>query len=89
MEILTHYEHQEDFWRDYFKVRSADPTVPAELRMLKAPAFDKFLKFHLDGQRSAAARQQRFNRLFIEAQEVFISRDRDNYVLDHLKKHYA
>jgi len=89
MEILTHYERQEDFWRDYFKVRQADPTVPGELRNLNVPAFEKFLRFHLDGQRSPAARQHRFNRLFVEAQEVFISRDRDNYVLDHLKKHYA
>jgi hypothetical protein len=89
MEILTHYQQPEDFWRDYFKVRSADPTVPAELRTLNASAFDKFLKYHLNGQRSSVARQHRFNRLFIEAQEIFISRDRDNYVLEHLKKNNA
>jgi len=89
MEILTHYQRPEDFWRDYFKVRSGDPTVPAELRTLNAPAFDKFLKYHLNGQRSSVARQNRFNRLFIEAQEIFISRDRDRYVLEHLKKNNA
>ena len=32
------------------------------------------------------ARQHRFNRLFLEAHEVFISRDRENYVLNHLMK---
>jgi hypothetical protein len=39
----------------------------------------------VDGQHSEVARQHRFNRLFIEAHEVFVSRDRENYVLDHLK----
>jgi hypothetical protein len=31
------------------------------------------------------ARQQRFDRLFLEAHEAFISRDRENYVMNHLK----
>jgi len=85
LEILTHYERSEDFWRDYQRVRAADPTVPAELRRLNLPAFEKFLKFHVDGQQSPVARQHRFNRLFLDAHEVFISRDREKYVLDHLK----
>jgi hypothetical protein len=85
LEILTHYEKAEDFWRDYAKIRKADPTTPAELKALSVPAFDKFLKFHVDGQHSEVARQHRFNRLFIEAHEVFLSRDRDNYVLGHLR----
>jgi len=85
LEILTHYERPEDFWRDYRKVRQADPTVPAELKALNAQAFDKFLRFHVDGQHSEVARQHRFNRLFIEAHEVFISRDREHYVPNHLR----
>jgi len=85
LEILTHYERPEDFWRDYRKVREADPTTPGERKALNLPAFDKFLKFHVEGEQSAVARQQRFNRLFIEAHEVFISRDRENYVRQHLK----
>jgi hypothetical protein len=85
LEILTHYERPEDFWRDYQRVRAADPTVPGELRALNVPAFEKFLKYHVDGQQSPVARQHRFNRLFLEAHEVFISRDRENYVLNHLK----
>jgi len=85
LEILTKYNHPEDFWRDYRKVREADPTLPAEARQLNVPAFDKFLKYHVEGQQSAAARQHRFNCLFIEANEAFISRDRDRYVLEHLK----
>jgi len=85
LEILTHYERPEDFWRDYRKVREADPTVPAELKALNLPAFDKFLRFHVDGQHSEVARQHRFNRLFIEAHEVFISREREHYVPNHLR----
>jgi len=87
LEVLTHYTNAEDFWADYRKVREADPTVPAELRRLEARAFEKFLRFHVEGELSAAARQHRFNRLFLEAQEVFINRDRENYVLNHLKAH--
>ncbi len=86
LEVLTQYEAPESFWRDYVRVRQADPTLPAELRRLEAPAFEKFLRFHVEGQMSAPARQNRFNRLFLEAQELFVSRDRDNYVLKHLQK---
>jgi hypothetical protein len=85
MEILTHYARPEDFWRDYCRVREADPTMPAELRALQVPAFERFLKFHVEGQHSTAARQHRFDRLFIEAHEVFLSRDRANYALNNLK----
>jgi hypothetical protein len=85
MEILTHYDRPEDFWRDFRKVREADPTVPGELKALNVPAFEKFLRFHVDGVHSDVARQHRFNRLFVEAHEVFISRDRENYVRNHLK----
>jgi hypothetical protein len=86
LEILTQYERPEVFWRDYRKVREADPTVPAEVRALNLPAFERFLRFHVDGQLSPVARQHRFNRLFIEAHEVFLSRDREHYVLEHLKQ---
>lgn len=85
LEILTHYAQAQDFWRDYVRVREADPTLPAEVRALNVPAFDRFLKFHAQGDLSPVARQQRFNRLFIEAHEVFLSRDRDHYAIDHLK----
>lgn len=85
LEILTHYDRPEDFWRDYLKVRKADPTLPGEAKALNLPAFDKFLKFHVTGQHSATARQHRFNRLFVEAHEAFISRDREHYAASHLK----
>jgi hypothetical protein len=84
-EILTHYEQPENFWRDYFKVREADPTVPGEVKQLNVPAFEKFLKYHVNGEFSDIAREQRFNRLFIEAHEVLLSRDREGYVLKHLR----
>jgi hypothetical protein len=86
VEVLAHYERARDFWRDYLKVRNADPTLPSELASLHLPAFERFLKFHVNGQCSPVARQHRFDRLFIEAHEVLLSRDRENYVLDHLKK---
>jgi len=85
LELLAHYERPEDFWRDYRKVREADPTTPAAVQKLRLPAFERFLKFHVDGLDSALAREQRINRLFLEAQEAFVNRDRARYVLDHLK----
>jgi hypothetical protein len=60
--------------------------VPAEVKGLNAPAFARFLKFHVEGQASGVARQQRFNALFVEAHQVLISRDREKYVLNHLKR---
>src|SRR5579859_2432981 len=89
VEILTRYDRPEDFWRDYQKVRLADPTSAGELRSLNVPAFETFLKFHVEGQYSNVAREHRFNRLFLEAQEVFIGRDRESYVLNHLRNHTA
>jgi len=87
MEVLTQYQRPEDFWRDFYKVLTADPKVPGEVAALKAPAFEQFLKLHVDGQYSEQARQQRFNALFMEAQRVLISRDREHYVTEHLKKY--
>jgi hypothetical protein len=85
VELLVQYEQPEVFWRDYVAVREADPTIPVELKKLEAPAFEKFLKGHFEGQYTPAARQHRFNRLFLEAQEIFINRDREGYVPRHLK----
>lgn len=85
MEILSHYDKPAEFWRDYRKARQADPTLPAEIAALRLPAFERFLKFHADSQFSSAARQHRFNRLFVEAHELLVSRDREHYVMDQLK----
>ncbi len=86
LEILTHYEEPAAFWADYSKVREADPTSPSAVRALGVVPFEKFLRYHVTGAYSEAARQQRFNRLFLEAQEVFVSRDREGYVVQHLKR---
>src|SRR5258706_9261749 len=85
LEVLAQYQKPQDFWRDYRKIREIDPTSPSKLRTLNALAFEKFLKFHVNGQHSELARQQRFNRLFVEAHEIFISQDREHYVLNNLK----
>src|SRR5437773_37875 len=79
-EIVAHYENADDFWRDYLKVREADPTLPGEIKRLNLPAFERFLKFHVDDRYSEAARQHRFHRLFLEAQELCVSRSRASYV---------
>jgi hypothetical protein len=86
LEILARYPDPAAFWKDYRKMREADPTLPGELKALNLPSFEPFLKFHVAGQYSETARQQRFNQLFILAHEVFVSRDREHYALDHLKK---
>jgi hypothetical protein len=85
-EILVAYPDPDIFWRDYIRVREADPANPAEVPQLNAPAFEKFLSGHVQGQYSPAARQHRFNRLFIEAHDIFIGRDRETYVTNHLKQ---
>jgi hypothetical protein len=85
LEVLASYPRPEDFWRDYQRVRLADPTSASAVEALNTPNFEKFLKFHVQGVYSAAARQNRFNRLFILAQEILVSRDREGYVLQHLK----
>jgi hypothetical protein len=85
VEILTRYDDPQKFWQDYSRARTADPTTQADLKALALPAFEPFLKFHVQCDYSSAARQQRFNRLFVEAHEILISRDRDGYVMKHLK----
>ncbi len=85
-EILISYPEADSFWRDYLKVRETDPVSPADLTRLNLPAFDKFLSGHAQNRYPPAARQHRFNRLFLEAHDIFISRDRERYVTNHLKK---
>ena len=82
--LAARYERAEDFWRDYRRVRAADPATPAALAQLDLPAFAEFLKYHVDGSCSAVARQSRFNNLFLQAHEIFIGRDRAGYVPQHL-----
>ena len=60
-------------------MREADPTTESAVAALDVPAFAKFLKFHVQGAYSSMARQHRFNRLFLEAQETLVSRDREQY----------
>jgi hypothetical protein len=87
VEVLSAYATADDFWRDYRRAREADPTTPAALQRLQLPAFDRFLKNHAEGQMSSVARQDRFNRLFLAAHELFVTRDREGYALRHLSPH--
>lgn len=83
--LLASYASPDEFWRDYFAARKADPTTPEELDGLAIPRFNGFLELHAKGTYSLEARQQRFNALFLLAHKAFILNDREHYVLDHFK----
>jgi hypothetical protein len=83
--LLASYASPKDFWNDYYVVRKADPTTPAELEKLGIKRFSGFLELHVNGAYSPEARQQRFNALFLLAHKAFILNDREHYVLNILK----
>ena len=87
-QLLASYESPREFWRDYYKVRKADPTTAAESDRLGIKRFNGFLELHVNGAYSPEARQQRFNALFLLAHKAFILNDRQNYVLSCLKPDY-
>jgi hypothetical protein len=83
--LLASYPSSDEFWSDYYVVRKADPTTPADLDKLGKKRFHGFLELHVNGTYSLEARQQRFNALFLLAHKAFILNDREHYVLNHLK----
>jgi len=83
--LLSSYASPDEFWSDYYAVRKADPTTPADLEKLDRKRFSGFLELHVNGTYSPEARQQRFNALFLLAHKAFILNDREHYVLNHLK----
>ncbi len=83
--LLASYASPSEFWSDYYAVRKADPTTPAELEKLGIKRFNGFLELHVNGAYSPEARQQRFNALFLLAHKAFILNDREHYVLNMLK----
>src|SRR5208283_3544121 len=83
-QLLASYRSPAEFWRDYSRVRRADPTTPEALRELGAGRFHGFLELHVGGTYSEEARRQRFDALFLLAHKAFILADRKNYVLDNL-----
>ena len=83
--LLASYATPAEFWRDYYAVRKADPTTPADLERLGIQRFNGFLELHANGAYSPEARQQRFNALFLLAHKAFIINDREHYVLNILK----
>ena len=83
--LLASYTSPKEFWSDYYAVRKADPTTPAELEKLGIKRFSGFLELHVNGAYSPEARQQRFNALFLLAHKAFILNDREHYVLNILK----
>ena len=85
MEIISQYAGANEFWADYVKVRTLDPTTPNELRQLNLPPFEKFLKHHASGECSTFSRQNRFNQLFLEAHALYVAKDRERYALSTLK----
>jgi hypothetical protein len=83
--LLASYASPREFWNDYYAVRKADPTTPADLERLGIKRFSGFLELHVNGAYSPEARQQRFNALFLLAHKAFILNDRENYVLNLLQ----
>jgi len=83
-QLLDSYATPAEFWRDYYKVRQADPTTEAQLNQLCVDRFKSFLQLHVQDTYSEESRQQRFNALFLLAHKAFILADRRNYILDHL-----
>jgi hypothetical protein len=83
-ELLSVYPSPAEFWRDYERVRKADPTTERELEELDAPRFGSFLQLHARGVYSPEARTQRFNDLFLLAHKAFVLADREGYVMRYL-----
>jgi hypothetical protein len=86
--LLASYGSPEEFWKDYYTVRKADPTTPTDLEKLGIKRFNGFLELHANGAYSPEARQQRFNALFLLAHKAFILNDREQYVLSFLKPYH-
>lgn len=82
--LLASYASPNEFWSDYYAVRKADPITPGAVENLGKNRFNDFLKLHASGTYSQAARQQRFNALFLLAHKAFILNDREHYVLNNL-----
>ena len=86
--LLASYASPDEFWKDYYAVRQADPTTPTDLEKLGLKRFNGFLELHVNGAYSPEARQQRFNALFLLAHKTFILNDREHYVLKNLSPNH-
>jgi hypothetical protein len=84
-ELLAAYSKPDEFWRDYCRVRRADPTTETAARELGVPRFASFLELHAKGVYSPEARGQRFNQLFLMAHKAFLLNDPSGYALGHLE----
>lgn len=84
IEVVGQYRHPEEFWRDYLKVREADPVNRDSLHQLGLPAFSQFLNRHINGVYNEVARQRRFDLLFLHAHRLFLERD-PQYVMSFLE----
>lgn len=86
VEIVSHYDRPDEFWRDYLKVRQADPMNRETQNQLGAPAFEPFLIRHINGVYNEVARQRRFDLLFCHAHQLFLERD-PQYVMNFLENY--
>ena len=86
LEVIGQYSDPNQFWRDYVRVRIADPVTKADHGRLGIAPFDSFLKLHADGVYNEQAREHRFNGLFVLAHQAFLKRDSEHYALDHLSR---
>jgi hypothetical protein len=86
LEVIGQYADPNLFWRDYVRVRLADPVNKADCERLGIPAFTSFLKLHASSVYNEQAREHRFNGLFVLAHQAFLERDSEHYALDHLSR---
>jgi hypothetical protein len=83
---LSKYDDPAQFWSDYHKVKTLDPSTPGALEMLGVPRFSEFLQSHCNGRYAKQMRCERFNELFLKAHETFAQRYGDVYVDNTVKK---
>ncbi|MAF34863.1 hypothetical protein CMO91_03380 [Candidatus Woesearchaeota archaeon] len=88
--IFEHYQGPEEFWEDYERVLSIDPTTDRAMdtiagSMSQPNAFDDFLDMHTKGHYSDDKREFRFNKLFVMAHSYFVQQDTKGYALAQLE----
>ena len=81
---LKEYDDPQQFWSDYTRARAIDPTNDIGLEAVNAPRLREFLVPHVEGRYAQSQRADRFKKLFLKANEVFLERYGESYISDHV-----
>lgn len=73
--VCENYTEATTFFDEYHRVRNADPTNAADFLKLNTPRLGEFVVPHYTSDLSKEQRQQRFNDLFILAEQYFLGSD--------------